>query len=308
MKTTAVMPADLAASVFAVPPLAWGADCVLEREQNRRILKHIEAGGISSILYGGNANIYNIETDQYAALLDMAEAEAAPRTWVIPSVGPDFGRLMAHAELLRHRAFPAAMLLPLAFASMPDGAMKAISRYLDRVGKPLILYIKDEHWLRIDQLVSLVRDGAVCGIKYAVPRDNPAVDPFLSELIQQIGTERLVCGLAEGAAQVHMRDFGLCSFTSGGVCMAPRLAMRLLRSLQANDQQAATSWREIFMPLERFRVRTQVFVALHEALEMSGIATMGAPLPMLAALPASERAPLQVIVTDLMQAEARVDH
>ena len=50
---------------------------------------------------------------------------------MIPSAGPDFGKLLDQAKVLRGRAFPTAMVLPQTFPATPDGSEKAI-RHLCR--------------------------------------------------------------------------------------------------------------------------------------------------------------------------------
>ena len=50
---------DLARSVLAVPPLARRADLTLDHAANRALIRHIERGGIATLIYGGNANLYN---------------------------------------------------------------------------------------------------------------------------------------------------------------------------------------------------------------------------------------------------------
>ena len=109
MKTTPVTPADLGASVFAVPPLARNADLTLNRAANAAQIRHIEAGGVTSILYGGNANLFHVSVSEYPHLLDMLEEHAAPNTWMIPSVGPEFGLLMDQVTFLKTSNFPTAI-------------------------------------------------------------------------------------------------------------------------------------------------------------------------------------------------------
>ncbi|MGE8476204.1 MAG: dihydrodipicolinate synthase family protein, partial [Paraburkholderia hospita] len=43
---------ELAASVMAVPPLARRADYTLDAAQNLALIRHIEAGGVRTLLYG----------------------------------------------------------------------------------------------------------------------------------------------------------------------------------------------------------------------------------------------------------------
>ena len=119
MKTTAVTSSDLAASVLAVPPLAWQADLTLNREANAAIVDHLQAGGVTTLMYGGNANFYNLGLADYVPVLSLLQELAAPETWVIPSVGPDYGKMMDQAAVLRDLDFPTAMVLPLSFPATP---------------------------------------------------------------------------------------------------------------------------------------------------------------------------------------------
>ena len=56
MQTAEITSEDLSASVIAVPPLCRAADLTIDREQNRRLIAHLEKGGVRTLLYGGNAN------------------------------------------------------------------------------------------------------------------------------------------------------------------------------------------------------------------------------------------------------------
>src|SRR5690606_29598697 len=86
MKTTAVTSTDLTRSVISVPPLARTADLELDDAANRRLLAHLRAGGVTTAMYGGNANLYNISYRQYEQLLGRLVEWAPADTWVIPSI------------------------------------------------------------------------------------------------------------------------------------------------------------------------------------------------------------------------------
>jgi hypothetical protein len=77
MKTSPVTPADLRSSVIAVPPLCRNADLTLNAAENKKLIEHMYAGGIRTLLYGGNANLYNIALSEYDTLLNMLQ-ELAP--------------------------------------------------------------------------------------------------------------------------------------------------------------------------------------------------------------------------------------
>src|SRR5687767_14252692 len=103
---------DLPRSVIAVPPLCRDPSGKCNAVENRRLIQHIESGGVSTFLYGGNANFYNIALSEYESVLDLIEEGAAAASWVIPSVGPYYGMMLDQAALLTRRKFPTAMVLP----------------------------------------------------------------------------------------------------------------------------------------------------------------------------------------------------
>jgi hypothetical protein len=43
----------LSESVLAVPPLCRNADFSLNEAENAKLVRHIESGGVSTLLYGG---------------------------------------------------------------------------------------------------------------------------------------------------------------------------------------------------------------------------------------------------------------
>lgn len=305
MKTTPVTQADLGASVFAVPPLARNADLTLNRAANAAQIRHIEAGGVTSILYGGNANLFHVSVSEYPALLDMLEELAGPDTWMIPSVGPEYGLLMDQMAILRNRGFPTAMVLPLASPGTSDGLENGIARAADRFGRQLILYIKSETGLAPEALGSLVKRGVVCAVKYGIERPDPKQDAFLTRILDHVDRKLVVSGMGERPAIVHLRDFGLAGFTSGCVCIAPKNAMLLLKAMQRQDWAEAERLRALFMPLEECRIRLHLIRVLHEALTLSGIADMGPILPMLSNIDAQHHAEIRSLALALKEADAR---
>ena len=58
--------------MFAVPPLPRKRDArrSLDFDAAECVARHIEAGGITRFLYGGNAFLYHITLAEYEALLD----------------------------------------------------------------------------------------------------------------------------------------------------------------------------------------------------------------------------------------------
>jgi dihydrodipicolinate synthase/N-acetylneuraminate lyase len=270
----------LGRTVVAVPPVAWTAGLELAEVENIKLIRHIESGGVGALLYGGNANLYHYDLGRFTALIDMLGDAPAPETDVIPSIGPDFGKLLDQSRILRDRKFAAVMALPMTFPTHPAGIEKAIRAAADTLGAPLILYIKREHYLAPDRVASLIGDGAVCFVKYAVERPDPAGDQYLSDLCSAIGTGNIASGMGETPIHVHLPDYTLRTYTSGGVCIAPNAAMAILAAYRAGDRTEAARLSAPFLQFEKVRAAINGFSVMHDAVTLSGIADMGPILPM----------------------------
>lgn len=281
---------DLSRSVIAVPPLARLADLEIDRAANGQLIKHLEQAGITTLLYGGNANFYHMPLREYRGTLEFLIGTVHDDTWLIPSAGPDYGRLVDQADVLRDLGFPTAMVLPQSGQTTPDGVELAIRRFVERFGRAVILYLRAESYLSHDHIERLARDGLVAAIKYAIVRTDPNEDPFLAELAKRIEAALVVSGLGERPALVHRRKFGLRSFTSGSVCVAPRASMAILQALQRNEEGEAERLRAAFLPLEDLRDQLGPARVLHDAVTLSAIADMGRMQPMLSNLTESEAA------------------
>jgi len=281
MKTTPVTKADFERSVLAVPPIARQADFSLDEAQNRALIRYIEAGGIRTLMYGGNANFYNLGISDFEAAVKQLAALAGQDTWVIPSIGPEYGKATDQLRVLRDFAYPTAMVLPLSFPGTPAGVATGIRKLAERYGKPVIAYVKSDNYLNPADAGALVRDGAVCAVKFGVVRKDPATDAYLSAILEHVSADQVVSGIGERPAPIHLRKFGLVSFTSGSVCVAPRMSLALLAALKAKDDVKAAEIQKTFMPLEDLRDAYSPIRALHTAVTLSGIADMGPMLPML---------------------------
>jgi dihydrodipicolinate synthase/N-acetylneuraminate lyase len=301
VKTTPVDSESLCASVLAVPPLARRADLSLAPEANRALIAHLESGGVRTLMYGGNANFYHLPLSEYAATLDFVAGAAGADTWVIPSAGADYGKLMDQAAILRGRGFPTAMALPFGHPSNDSGVATALRRFADRLGTPVIAYVKSLGYLEPATLGALARDGVICAIKYAIVREDPAKDPYLDELVRHVDRAIIVSGIGERPAIVHLRDFGLKGFTSGSVCVAPRGSMRLLALLKARRYDDAARVRGAYLALEDLRDAKGPIRVLHDAVTLAGIADLGPMLPMISNLEAGERDAVKAAAAALLE-------
>ena len=121
----------------------------------------------------------------------------------------------------------------------------------------------------------------LCGIKYAVVRDNPLEDSYLKRILDYVNRGLVISGIGERPAIDHFRDFALAGFTSGSVCIAPRLSTLLHAALKTKDYGKAAEIRALFLSFEDLRDNISPLRVLHEAVTLVGIANMGPMLPML---------------------------
>ncbi|MDR5739579.1 MULTISPECIES: dihydrodipicolinate synthase family protein [unclassified Caballeronia] len=285
MKVDPVAVSEFSESVMAVPPLARRTDLTLAPEQNRVLVRHIEAGGIRTLLYGGNANLYHVAVSEYQELLDMLAESAGPQTRVIPAIGPDYGKMLDQARILAQTQYRTAMVLPLAGFTTPRGVADGLKRLCDIAGMPFTLYIKSEDYIDVDTLAALVADGTLLAVKYAIVRADPSDDPYLRRLLQSVPASQVVSGMGERPSLIHIRNFGLATWTTGSGCIAPHAVMALLRAARSADCGPARLIHERFLPLETLRDDISLIRVLHDAVTLSGIADMGPILPLLSATP-----------------------
>lgn len=287
MKTTPVTFADLQSSVIAVPPLCRNKDLSLSKANNNKLIKHMHKGGIRTLLYGGNANLYNIAISEYHALLKMLVDLAPDDMWIVPSVGPMYGTAMDQAKILTEFAFPAAMLLPTLFPSKPAGVATAVRHFVEKSGIKAVLYIKDAGYITPEFAAELVNDGVISWIKYAIVQEDPKEDPYLKKLLKLVDPNIVISGIGEQPAIIHMRDFGVAGFTAGCVCVAPSRSTALLKAILKKDYAAAEAIRAEFVELEDLRNAHSPILVLHHAVELAGVAQTGPVLPLLTELPAN---------------------
>ena len=304
---------EFAASVMAVPPLARRADYTLDPAQNLALIRHIEAGGVRTLLYGGNANLYHIAVSEYRELLDLLADAASEQTRVIPALGPDYGKMLDQARILAQTRYRTAMVLPLGGFTTSEGVEAGLTRVADTAGMPLTLYVKSENYVDVDTLARLVERGTLSAVKYAIPRDDPADDPYLRRLLQSVPAAKIVSGMGERPALVHLREFGLAAWTTGSGCIAPSMVMALLRAAQSGqstgragsvaNKDTAGRLYDAFMPLENLRTDISLIRVLHDAITFTGLADMGPLLPLLSSTPREHHAKIAQTAHTLLALE-----
>lgn len=302
MDTNKITPARLAESVIAVPPLARDLGLRLEVEENRKLVEFIEAGGVNTFLYGGNAVLYHVRLSEYERLLTTLHDIAGAKTLMIPSVGPSFGTMMDQVDVLKNFDFPTVMILPQKDIADAAGIANGIRKFVEAYGKPVVLYLKHDRWLPPETVGKMYYSGMISWIKYAVVRDDPSKDEYLSEVLGHVPSNIVVSGIGEQPAIVHMRDFEIGSFTSGCVCVNPAKSMKMLSDIQKGEYDSAETLRKEFEGLEDLRNGINPIRVLHRAVELAGISNTGPMYPMLGELTAEQTTEVGAAAMQLKEA------
>ena len=209
--------------------------------------------------------------------------------------------MMDQADILADFDFPTVMILPQKEIADPTGIARGVRLFAEKYGKPIVLYLKHDRWLEPATVGQLYRDGLISWVKYAVVRDNPAEDNYLREVLEQVPGDIVVSGIGEQPAIIHMRDFGIGSFTSGCVCVAPGRSMDMLAAIKAGNYAEAEEIRKKFLPLEDLRNNIQPIRVLHRAVALADIADTGPLLPMLGELTSSDDAAVATAAKQLVK-------
>jgi dihydrodipicolinate synthase/N-acetylneuraminate lyase len=176
------------------------------------------------------------------------------------------------------------MVLPCSDPRDARGMEAGLREFVNAAGVPVIIYLKAEDGFGsekdagLDAIGRLVDEGVCVSIKYAVVRDDPGRDVYLEGLLKRVDRRRIISGMGERPAVVHLRDFDLGGLTTGSGCLAPRLCAALLRACSEQDWTRAEAVRAAFMPLEDLRDAWGPARVLHHATELAGIAPTG-PIP-----------------------------
>lgn len=302
MQTTVFRPEQFRRSVLAVPPLARDASEKICRTENARMVQHIEAGGVSMLLYGGNANLYHMRPSEFGWLLEMLQDVAAADTLVVPSVGPAYGTMMDQADVFKKTEFPTVMVLPTKAVMTEAGLMTGFRRFVEAINRPAVLYIKEEGYISPEGAAELVKDGLVSFIKYAIVRQDTADDDYLTRLVGMVDPKLICSGIGEQPALIHLTKFRLNGFTSGCVCVNPALSQQILKAICEKDFDTAEAIRKIFLPLESLRNEVNPIRVLHEAVALAGIANTGRHFPLLSGLTESTANRVAGVAKELLAA------
>jgi dihydrodipicolinate synthase/N-acetylneuraminate lyase len=294
--------------VFAVPPLARSNNGArsIDFDQNQRIVQHITAGGITRLIYGGNAFFYHVTLAEFEQVLEWFGDYSKQDTWLIPSAGPSYGRLMDQAAILRRLPVFCVMTLPCGDPRDAAGIERGLREFAEAADVRLMLYLKEEHSMGADRLAGLdavarLVDAGVCiAIKYAVVRQHAEEDAYLDELLRRVDRNKVISGIGERPAIPHLSKWHLQGFTTGSGCLAPALSASLHAACRDQRYDEAAEIRSHFLPLEDLRDAWGPARVLHHAVELSQVALTGPIPPFVSALSREQQTQLEPVAAALL--------
>ncbi len=294
--------------IYPVPPLARRNDAKrsLNFAENEKFFRFMRDGGVTRFVYGGNAFLYQITLAEYAELTHWLGGLTSQAT-IIPAVGPSFGRAIDQAPLIRRYKFPSVLVLPTGDPRDAAGLERGMREIAEACGMPLSLYVKRENDFGEDlragiDVIGRLVDSKVCvSIKYAVVRKDPAVDAYLTALLERVDRSRIISGIGERPAIVHLRNFGLSGFTTGSGVLAPKLCRALLDACSRKDYEQAEKVRAAFLPLEDLRDEWGPPRVIHAAVALAGVAETGPIPPFVSELSAAQKERLRPVARELLK-------
>lgn len=274
MKTTPFSSPDLTKSILSLPPIARSADGSLNAVESKKIVDWLSSAAVTTFVYGGVGGFFNISMKEYAPTLDMIEEITPTDAWVVPAIGPDFGKASDQIAILRERDFPTAILLPLTPVT-PKGVATGLRRLSDAYGRPLMVFFKDPNYLQAHDAATLLADGVLCTLEYGIPPEKDGSAPYLSQLLDKVGNaSQIIDGAGERSIPATAK-YGLKSFTSGSGIIAPHLSMALLAAVLRDDFETAEAIKSTFAAFDALRAAHAPIPTVHDGVRLAGIAETG---------------------------------
>jgi dihydrodipicolinate synthase/N-acetylneuraminate lyase len=211
--------------------------------------------------------------------------------------------MMDQIATLRNFDFPTVMILPMQGLTTDAGVAAGFRKFVETLGKPAVLYIKFEGYLEPETVAQLVNDGLVSWIKYAIVRDDPAKDDYLSRLVEVVDPRLIVSGIGEQPAITHLTRFQINGFTSGCVCIRPDLSQKMLYAINNGQLDIAEIIRKTFKSLENLRNEINPIRVLHEAVASTKIGNTGPTLPLMSPLDPSDAARVKTCAEELSNSD-----
>ena len=234
-------------------------------------VRHLIENGVRYIMPEcGTGLVYDATLKEYETVVGAFIDAAGEAAFVVPGIGPGYGRSLEMGRIARSLNASGVMIMPIVGPGSAAGVLEGIGSIVDDVQLPVVVYHRRTDIMPADVVVALCQKDGVVGLKYSV--DDIAL---FKEINDRAGEQAaMACGMAEEPSIEYLQA-GAVGFSSGMANFVPRLSLELLRSFKAGDVVEAERIRKEMVPFEDFRGERGARYsssALHAAMDASGLA------------------------------------
>lgn len=278
------------------------ADGSVDRDGVRRNAVYLADRGVRILMpQCGTGLVYDASLDDYRQTVEATMEAVSNRAYVIPGVGPGYGRAKEMGVIARELGVDAVMIMPVVGPASPEGVYAGLSDLIRTLGLPVVLYLKSAELMPLESTIRLAKMDGVHAIKYAV-KDLDMFDALVNEVGDRVA---LLCGMAEKPA-VEFMDHGARGYSSGMANFVPRLSLAMHRAHKTGNRAEVERIHALMVPFEDLRGESRGKYnasALHVALEHIGLAG-GPVIPMSAPVAPEDLDRVRSLTDGLMQQEA----
>ena len=255
--------------VVAITPR--GEDRQVDLEGVRKNVQYLVQHGVDFIMPEcGTGMVYDASLEEYEAVVGTYLDAAGDAAYIVPGIGPGFGRSIEMGHIARSLGVAGVMIMPVVGPASANGVYNGFREITKAVQLPTVLYQRRLDIMPVNDVVSLCELDEVVGLKYAV-EDLDAFD----RIVERAGDRAaMVCGMAEDPCIDYM-SHGAVGFSSGMANFVPRMSLTLRNKFMTGDGAEAERLRVLMVPFEDFRGENGARYsgsALHAAMDYVGLA------------------------------------
>lgn len=263
----------------------------------------VESGADFIMPMCGTGLVYDATLEEYEAVVGTFMDAAAGRAFVVPGIGPGFGRAIEMGKIARGLGAAGAMVMPVVGPASAKGVETGMARIAREVQLPILLYQRRLDIMPVSQIVSLCALDEVVGLKYAVDDLSS-----FARINEAAGAQAaMVCGMAEDPALEYLAA-GAVGFSSGMANFAPRTSLAILRRFSGGNGAGAEALRTAMVPFEDLRGENAARYsgsALHAAMERANLAA-GPVVPFAEDVAGDDLPRLNAMVDRVMEIEEQL--
>ena len=258
----------------------------------------------------GTGLVYDMCLEDYEAVVGTFVDAAGDEAWVVPGIGPGFGRSLEMGRIAQSLGVAGVMIMPIVGPASADGVFNGLREIAKAVQLPTILYQRRLDIMPVSSVIRLCEMDNIVGLKYSV-EDTEAFEAIADKAGDRAA---MICGMAEDPCITYM-ERGAVGFSSGMANFVPRMSLTLLRTFVSGGTVEAERLRALMVPFEDLRGERAARYstsALHAAMDVAGLAG-GPVIPFAADVTVEDLPRLHAMVGSLMEKErtlneAEADH